>query len=122
MKRFSVVSLFVLFSVSAYAQENSVVGKQGPPSAGAASTAPEEVRIRALEDQVRTLAEEVALLRGELKTIRDTRPADPAAGSRLLLASTRMEPGVLPSSTPSTVAPVPAPEPQIAQTHTYGCA
>src|SRR5207244_12677129 len=82
--------------------------------------APEEVRIRALEEQVRTLAEEVALLRGELKTIRDTKSADPATGSRLLLASTRMEPGVLPSSTPSTVAHVPAPEPQIAQTQPYG--
>src|SRR5258708_6524634 len=120
MKRFSVVSLFVLFSVSAYAQENSVVGKQGPPSAGAASTAPEEVRIRALEDQVRTFAEEVALLRGELKTIRETRPADPAAGSRLLLASTRIEPGVLPGSASSSAAPAPAPEPQVAQTQTYG--
>src|SRR6266851_1518411 len=123
MKRFSVVSLFVLFSVTAYAQENSVVGKQGPPSAGAASTAPEEVRIRALEDQVRTLAEEVALLRGELKTIRDTKSADPATGSRLLLASTRIEPGVHPSSTSSTSAPEPNPAPpaaQIAQTQTYG--
>src|SRR5437899_5476821 len=126
MKRFSVVSLFVLFSVSAYAQENSVVGKQGPPSAGAASTAPEEVRIRALEDQVRTLAEEVALLRGELKTIRETKPTDPPTASHLLLASGRIEPGVLPTSA-STIAPASAPEPnpamsspQIAQTQTYG--
>ena len=121
MKRFSAVSLVVLFSVSAYAQEKpSISGKQDVSSAGAATIAPAEVRIRALEEQVRTLAEEVALLRGELKTIRDTKSADPATGSRLLLASTRMEPGVLPSSTPSTVAPVPAPEPQIAQTQTYG--
>ena len=121
MKRFSAVSLVVLFSVSAYAQEKpSISGKQDVSPAGAATIAPEEVRIRALEEQVRTLAEEVALLRGELKTIRDTKSADPATGSRLLLASTRMEPGVLPSSTPSTVAPVPAPEPQIAQTQTYG--
>src|SRR5207302_4534666 len=111
MKRFSAVSLVVLFSVSAYAQEKpSISGKQDVSSAGAATIAPEEVRIRALQEQVRTPAEEVALLRGELKTIRDTKSADPATGSRLLLASTRMEPGV----------PVPAPEPQIAQTQTYG--
>jgi len=121
MKQFSVLFLFVLSSVAAYAQEkSSIPEKKDPPPAGAATIAPEEVRMRALEEQVRTLAEEVALLRGELKTIRDTKSADPATGSRLLLASTRMEPGVLPSSTPSTVAPVPAPEPQIAQTQTYG--
>jgi len=121
MKRFSALSLVVLFSMSAYAQEkSSAPGNQSPPSAGAAATAPEEVRIRALEEQVRTLAEEVALLRGELKTIRDTKPADPATGTRLLLASTRIEPGVLPSSTSSTGAPVLAPEPQSAQTQTYG--
>ncbi len=123
MKRFSAVSLVILFSMSVYAQEKpSASGKQGPPPAGAA-TAPEEVRIRALEEQVRALAEEVALLRGELKTIRDTKSADPATGSRLLLASTRIEPGVHPSSTSSTSAPEPNPAPpaaQIAQTQTYG--
>jgi hypothetical protein len=128
MKRFSAVSLVVLFSMSAYGQDKpSASGKQDAPPAGAAATAPEEVRMRALEEQVRTLAEEVALLRGELKTIRDTKSADPTTGSRLLLASARIEPGVLPSSTPSTAAPTAAPEPnpatpaaQIAQTQTYG--
>ena len=121
MKRFSALSLVVLFSMSTSAQEKpSVSGKQDPPSAGAAAGAAEEVRIRALEVQVRTLAEEVALLRGELKTIRDTKPADPTAGDRLLLASTRMEPGVLLSSIPSTAAPGPVPAAQVAQTQTYG--
>src|SRR5438552_1678542 len=58
MKRFSAVSLVVLFSMSTSAQEKpSVSGKQDPPSAGAAAAAAEEVRIRALEEQVRTLAE-----------------------------------------------------------------
>src|SRR5207249_11318905 len=121
MKRFSAVSLVVLFSMSTSAQEKpSVSGKQEQPSAGAAAAAAEEVRIRALEEQVRTLAEEVALLRGELKTIRDTKPADPTAGDHLLLASTRMEPGVLPSSTPSTAVPEPVPAAQVAQTQPYG--
>src|SRR6267378_525542 len=121
MKRFSALSLVVLFSMSAYAQEkSSAPGNQSPPSAGAAATAPEEVRIRALEEQVRTLAEEVALLRGELKTIRDTKPADPTTGGHLLLASTRIEAGVLPSSSSSTAAPEPVPAAQVAQTQTYG--
>lgn len=122
MKRFSAVSLVVLFSMSSYAQEKpSASGKQDP--VGVATAAPEEVRIRALEEQVRTLAEEVALLRGELKTIRDTKSADPTTGSRLLLASARIEPGALPSSTPSTAALEPnlaPPAAQIAQTQTYG--
>jgi hypothetical protein len=88
MKRFSAVSLIVLFSMSGYAQEKPAAsGKQDP--VGVAPAAHEEVRIRALEEQVRTLAEEVALLRGELKTIRDTKSADPATGSRLLLAAAR---------------------------------
>jgi hypothetical protein len=121
MKRFSVLSLAVLFSISAYAQEKpSVSGKQEPSTTGAAATAPEEVRIRVLEEQVRALAEEVALLRGELKTIRDTRPAGPATGDHLLLASTRTEPVLLPNATPPTAAPTPAPEPQIAQAQSYG--
>src|SRR5260370_19020184 len=100
MKRFSALSLVVLFSMSAYAQEkSSAPGNQIPPSAGAAATAPEEVRIRALEDQVRTLSEEVALLRGELKTIRHTKPAHPPTGSRLSFASTRTDPRAFPRST-----------------------
>src|SRR6266404_6326250 len=83
MKRFSVLSLVILFSMPAYAQEKfSPSGKQDPPPAGAATPAPEEIRMRALEERVRTLAEEVALLRGELKTIRDSKSADPATGNR----------------------------------------
>src|SRR5205814_8264651 len=102
MKRFSALSLVVLFSMSTSAQEKpSVSGKQDAPSAGAAAGAAEEVRIRALEVQVRTLAEEVALLRGVLKTIRDTKPADPTAGHRRLLPHTGMEHRVLPSPIPS---------------------
>src|SRR2546425_4916006 len=128
MKRFSALSLIVLFSMSAYAQEQpSISGKQNPPTAGAATTAPEEVRIRALEEQVRTLVEEVALLRGELKTLHDAKAPAPGPGSHVLLTSTRIEPGLLtPAATPTAVAPsVPDPNPalpaaQVAQTQTYG--
>jgi hypothetical protein len=124
MKRFSALSLFVLFSMSAYAQEKSPISeKKDPPTAGAVATSAEEVRMHALEEQVRTLAEQVALLRGELKAIRETKPADPATGSRVLLTSARIEPGMLPGATPLTAAAPSAPEPlpaQIAQTQTYG--
>jgi len=128
MKRLYVLFLFVLSSVACYGQEKPAISeKMDPPPSGAVTTAPEEVRIRALEEQVRTLVEEVALLRGELKTIRDTKPADSTTESRLLLASTRIDPGVLPGSTPSTAALPSAPDlnpsqpvPHVAQTQTYG--
>jgi len=128
MKRFSVVSLFVLFSVTAYAQEKPPLSerKNLPPSAGSV-TAQGEARMSALEEQVRSLVDEVAALRGELKTLRDAKAAEPRTGSRVLLTSARIEPGMLPISVPATVAqpsglePNPAlPIPQVAQTQTYG--
>src|SRR5216684_1314624 len=105
MKRFSVLSLFVLLSV----------------------TTQEESRMRALEDQVRALVGEVAALRGELKTLRDAKAPAPGPGNHVLLTSTRIEPGVLPSGAtspavaPTAPEPNPAPPaPQVAQTQTYG--
>ena len=45
MKRFSAVSLVILFSMSVYAQEKpSASGRQDPPPAAAAATAPEPRR------------------------------------------------------------------------------
>ena len=128
MKRFSVLSLFVLFSVTTYAQEKpSVSERKDPPATGGPVTTQEEARMRALEGQVRALADEVAALRGELKTLRDAKAAAPGPGSHVLLTSTRIEPGMLPSSAtspavaPTAPEPNPAPPvPQVAQTQTYG--
>ena len=128
MKRFSAMSLLVLFCATAYAQEKPPVSNKAvPPAAGAPTASTEEVRMKALEDQVRTLAEEVALLRRELKTMRDTRSVDAGTGGRVLLASTRGEPGELPPAvaSPDVVPAGPDPNPnpsaaQLAQTQTYG--
>jgi hypothetical protein len=128
MKRFSVLSLFVLIPSAAFAQETRQVNETQDSAATRASFASVgEARVKALEDQVRTLAEEVALLRGELKTLRDTRSADPPTGNHILLASTRIEPGMLPPAVavPVVASAVPEPSPnppaaQIAQTQTYG--
>jgi hypothetical protein len=127
MKRFSALFLPVLFAVAVHAQERPAVPaeseKKEPPAAGESVALAGETRMRALEEQVRTLAEQVALLRGELKAVRETKPADPATGSHVLLTSERIEPGMLPSATPLAAAPPSAPEPlpaQIAQTQTYG--
>jgi hypothetical protein len=67
--------------------------------------------MKTLEDQVRTLAEEVVLLRNELKDLRE---------GHILLTSARVEPGMLSSA---LAAPTAAPEPlpaQLAQTQTFG--
>jgi hypothetical protein len=82
----------------------------------------QDARMKALEDQVRTLAEEVALLRGELRAVRDAKEPGPASNPRVLLAAASVEPGMLPANSSSIAAsasPDPAPA-QVAQTQTYG--
>jgi hypothetical protein len=80
--------------------------------------------MKALEDRVRTLAEEVAVLRGELKAVSDAKSAEPASDPRILLTAAHVEPGMLPANPLPTAAPAspdPAPAaPQVAQTQTYG--
>ena len=117
MKKFVIVSAIFFLSSTAYAQETPTAAAPSAPLA-------EEARMKALEDQVRTLAEEVAVLRGELKAVRDAKSAEPASDSRVLLTAAHVEPGMLPANPPSIAAsasPDPAPaSPQVAQTQTFG--
>jgi hypothetical protein len=116
MKKFVIVSAIFCLASTAYAQETPTAAAPSAPLA-------EEARMKALEDQVRTLAEEVAVLRGELKAVRDAKSA-PASDSRVLLTAAHVEPGMLPANPPSIAAsasPDPAPaSPQVAQTQTFG--
>jgi hypothetical protein len=123
MKRFAVLSTLLLFSATAHAQDAPSV----PAKRDVSVASTEDARMKALEEQIRSLAEEVVLLRGELKTIRETKSADPGAGGRVLLTSTRIEPGMLsPAVASPAVAPAApelnpnSPAPQLAQTQTYG--
>jgi hypothetical protein len=109
MKRFAALSALLLFSFSLRAQETTSVPVK--PNESAANT--EDIRIKALEEQVRTLAGELALLRDELKELRGTKSPAQTAGLQVLLASAHPEPGML----PSTPAPAAA---QAAQTQTFG--
>src|SRR5713226_4185615 len=116
MKKFVIVSAIFFLSSTAYAQETPTAAAPSAPLA-------EEARMKALEDQVRTLAEEVAVLRGELKAVRDAKSA-PASDSRVLLTAAHVEPGMLPAN-PSSIAasasPDPAPaSPQVDKTETFG--
>lgn len=116
MNRFAALLALLLFSSIAHAQDApSVPDKRDIPAANT-----EEARMRTLEERVRVLADEVAALRGELKTLRETKSSEPGTGSRVLLASARIEPGMLPSRATSTSSAPVAPEPQVAQTQTYG--
>jgi hypothetical protein len=106
MKKIAVLSTLVLFSTAASAQ-------QAPPASLPQTSVSnvEDARMKTLEDQVRTLAEEVVLLRNELKDLRE---------GHILLTSARVEPGMLSSA---LAAPTAAPEPlpaQLAQTQTFG--
>jgi hypothetical protein len=109
MKRFAVLSALLLFSAMAHAQDpSSAQVKHGVSPAN-----PEDARMKALEEQVRTLAGEVALLRSEMKDLRDTKSPEQPSGPQVLLASAHPEPGMLPAS------PTPA-APQAVQTQTFG--
>ncbi len=109
MKRFAVLPVLLLFSSIAHAQDATSVAIKREISP--ANT--EDARMKVLEAQVRTLAGEVALLRSELKELRETKSPEPSSGPQVLLASAHPEPGMLPSS------PAPAAA-QVAQTQTFG--
>jgi len=109
MKRFAALSVLLLFSSVAHAQDAASVEVKRDVSA----VNTENARMKVLEDQVRTLAGEVALLRSELKELRETKSPEPSSGPQVLLAAAHPEPGMLPSS------PAPAAA-QVAQTQTFG--
>jgi len=117
MKKFVVVSAIFCLGSTVYAQET-------PPAATPSAPPTQEARMKALEDRVRTLAEEVAVLRGELKAVSDAKSAEPASDPRILLTAAHVEPGMLPANplpTAASASPDPAPAaPQVAQTQTYG--
>jgi len=108
MKRFAAPSVLLLFSSVAQAQDASVKRDVSPSPAST-----EDARMKALEGQVRTLAGEVALLRSELKELRETKSPEPSSAPQVLLAAAHPEPGMLPSSPASAAA-------QVAQTQTFG--
>jgi hypothetical protein len=66
MKQISVFAVFLFFSLSARAQQTT----SGLPVQVAAAASSEDARMKALEDQVSTLASEVSLLRTELQQLR----------------------------------------------------
>ncbi len=109
MKRFAVLPALLLFFSMAYAQDAPSVSANRDVS----PTNTEDARMKALEEQLRTLAGEVALLRSELKELRQSKSPEQSSGPQILLASAHPGPGALSSS------PAPAAA-QTTQTQTFG--
>src|ERR1700680_2178475 len=111
MKKLIVVTAVFCFGFTAY-------GQQAPVAAAPSDPMAQEARIKALEDQVRTLAEQVAVLTGELHVIHDSKSPDPAPDARVLLASARIDPRTL-AATPPPPPPT-AEAAQLTQTQAIG--
>jgi hypothetical protein len=96
MKRFVLASSLILgFASNAFGQQAAESRASEVQNAG---VPPAEARMKTLEEQVHTLAEEVALLRGELNALRDAKASEPVPTGRVLLASSHLEPGTFSSS------------------------
>jgi len=113
MKRSAALSVLLLFSSVAHAQDASSL----PVKRDASAANTEDARMKILEEQVGTLAGEVALLRRELKELRDSKSPEQSSGPQVLLVSSHPEPRGL-SSSPAPAAAQPAG--QVAQTQTFG--
>lgn len=97
MKKLKFLSALVFFCSAAQAQ-------QSPPASPPLAFTTEDSRVKNLEEQVRTLAEEVALLRAEVREMRDAKSSRPPSSDPVLLAATHVEPGVLPAATSSSAS------------------
>src|SRR5262249_32463784 len=138
MKKIAILSVFALLALPELrAQESDKNAHTSVPNAGQATSAGAPVpanadaRIKTLEDEVRSLAEQVSLLRGELTSLRDAKSPAPLSKEGLLLAPTSVQPGSIPvasaSATPASADPA-APAQAVqsmqaqsqTQTQTYG--
>ena len=111
MKRIVLVFSILLVCSQARAQQ----------SASTASITPtQEVRMKLLEDQIRSLSEQVALLRGEVKALREAKAAPPSGDAQLLLASSRLDAGALGGNVATSAAVAPSAQASVPQTQMTG--
>ena len=110
-----VFSLLVCAAPAAFGQRAS---EPRAAELQAAAGVPENARINALEEQVRTLAEQVALLQGEMKALREAKSTSETPDGHILLASAPVQPGTE-SSSSASVAPE-ASASQVPQTQAGG--
>src|SRR5262245_43276674 len=121
MKRIALLFALILFAVTAYAQDAPTAqDKKDSPPAVSPTQSDSGARIQALEMQLRSLADEVAALRAELRELRKASLSAPTVNGRVLLTSSHVEPDVLPIAAAPSSPAVAAPAPQTTQTQTFG--
>ena len=121
MKRTAHLFILALLSThTACAQEPAL--RQRTSAATSSADPSQAARMQTLEQQMRTLADEVALLREQLNELRDAKSSARPSDDRILLASEHLAPGVLPVATPApaAVSAAPPPTPQLVQTQQFG--
>ncbi len=118
MKKIALLFALVLFAVTAYAQSAPTVhDKKDSPAAVGSVKSDRDARIEALEMQLRSLVDEVTVLRGELGELRKASLSAPAADRSKPLTASNSEPAVPPiAAAPSS----PAPAAQTTQTPSFG--
>jgi len=89
------------------------LAQEASPSPPQPAAAKDEARIQSLENQVRTLVEQVTLLRAEVETLRTVRTPAAPAQAPVLLTSAHLEPGMLPNAPVPSAAPASAPQPVV---------
>ncbi len=121
MKKIGLSLALLLFVVTTYAQDAPAAQeKKNSPAAVSSSQDDSATRIQALEMLVRSLADEVAALHGEVRELRKAGLSAPPSAGPVLLTSSQPEPGTpsIPTTSPSPA--VAAPAPQTTPTQTFG--
>lgn len=109
MKKIALPFALVVFAVTSYAQVAPVPEKKDQPAPVSSTPADNAARIQALEALVRSLVDELAALRGELKEVRNASLAASTAAGTAPVTSSQPEPGTLPAPTASPSPPVASP-------------
>jgi hypothetical protein len=102
MKRVALISCLIFCAASAASGQQAAEHRAPDPLASGGLAA--DARINALENQVRTLAEQLAVLQGEMKALRDAKSPSEAPGGQILLASAHIQPAAE-SSSSAAVSP-----------------
>jgi hypothetical protein len=121
MKKIALPFALILFAVTTHAQDaSSAPEKKGSPGPVSSTPTDNSARIQALEMLVRSLAEEVAALHGELRELRKASLASPTSAGNVSVTSPHSEPGALPTPTASPSPAVAAPALQTPAPQTLG--